>query len=112
MKIHGKNILYFPDGKLSDFQKKPMQTGIPFLAPWANRMDSDGFWANGKRYNFDAALGNYRKDGNGLPIHGLLGTSTLWRVTSIGADKEFCARDEQARILEISRPDGAMAICP
>ena len=62
MKIHGKNILYFPDGKLSDFQKKPMQTGIPFLAPWANRMDSEGFWANGKRYNFDAALGNYRKE--------------------------------------------------
>jgi aldose 1-epimerase len=88
MKIHGENILYFPDGKLSDFQKKPMQTGIPFLAPWANRMDSDGFWANGKRYNFDAALGNYRKDGRGLPIHGLLGTSALWRITSIGADKQ------------------------
>ena len=88
MKIHGKNILYFPDGKLSDFQKKPVQTGIPFLAPWANRMDSDGFWTNGKRYNFDAALGNYRKDERGLPIHGLLGTSALWRVTSIGADKQ------------------------
>ncbi|HTY62890.1 MAG TPA: aldose 1-epimerase [Acidobacteriota bacterium] len=87
MKIHGKNILYFPDMALSDFQKKPMQTGIPFLAPWANRMDGDGFWANGKKYNFDAALGNYRKDGNGLPIHGLLGTSALWRVTGIGADK-------------------------
>ena len=88
MKIHGKNILYFPDGNLSDFQKKPMQTGIPFLAPWANRMDSDGFWANGKRYNFDPAPGNYRKDGRGLPIHGLLGTSALWHVTSIGADKQ------------------------
>jgi aldose 1-epimerase len=86
VKIHGQNILYFPDGKLSDFQKKPMQTGIPFLAPWANRMDSDGFWANGKRYNFDMTLGNYRKDGNGLPIHGLLGTSAIWRITSVGAD--------------------------
>jgi aldose 1-epimerase len=88
MKVHGKNILYFPDVKLSEFRKKPMQTGIPFLAPWANRMDSDGFWANGKRYNFDTALGNYRKDGNGLPIHGLLGASTLWRIMSVGADKK------------------------
>jgi aldose 1-epimerase len=88
MKIHGKNVLVFPDTKLADFQKKPMQTGIPFLAPWANRLDGDGFWANGKKYNFDMTLGNYRKDGRGLPIHGLLGTSAIWRVTDIGADKK------------------------
>lgn len=87
MKVRGKNILYFPDVKLSDFQKKPMQTGIPFLAPWANRLDSEGFWANGRKYNFDVTLGNYRKDGNGLPIHGLLGTSALWQVTGLGADQ-------------------------
>ena len=62
MKVHGKNILYFPEVKLSDFQKKPMQTGIPFLAPWANRMDDSGFWANGKKYNFDMTLGNIRKE--------------------------------------------------
>jgi aldose 1-epimerase len=86
MKVHGKNILFFPDVKLSDFQKKPMQTGIPFLAPWANRIDDTGFWANGKKYEFDMALGNFRKDGKGLPIHGLLGTSDLWQVTKIGAD--------------------------
>ena len=112
MKIHGKNILYFPDGKLSDFQKKPMQTGIPFLAPWANRMDSDGFWANGKRYNFDAALGNYRKDGNGTAHSRIAGHfSTLARHEYRGR-QTVGACDEQARILEISRHDGAMAFCP
>ncbi len=88
MKIHGKNILAFPDMTLSDFQKKPMQTGIPFLAPWANRIDGTGFWANSKKYDFDASLGNIRKDGRGLPIHGLLGNSTLWKVTDIGADRK------------------------
>ena len=88
LKVHGKNILVFPDMKLSEFQKKPMQTGIPFLAPWANRLDDESFWANGKQYNFDKAFGNYRKDGRGLPIHGLLGASTPWRVTDIGADKQ------------------------
>ena len=86
MKIRGKNILYFPDAPLSEFQKTPSQTGIPFLAPWANRLDGDGFWANGKRYGFNPSLRNYRKDGNGLPLHGLLGAATPWRVTSIGAD--------------------------
>jgi aldose 1-epimerase len=88
LRIHGKSVLFFPDGTLSDFQKKPMQTGIPFLAPWANRLDEDGFWANGKKYLFDMALGNVRKDGNGLPIHGLLGASTAWQVTDIGADRQ------------------------
>jgi len=88
MKIHGHNILFFPDINLPDFQKKPMQCGIPFLAPWANRMDDSGFWANGKRYSFNMDLGNVRKDNRGLPIHGLLPTSWQWHVTDIGADRE------------------------
>jgi aldose 1-epimerase len=87
MKIHGKNILVFPDVKLSDFLKKPMQTGIPFMAPWANRIDDTGFWANGKKYSFDMALDNIRKDQRGLPIHGLLSNATSWQVTDIGADR-------------------------
>jgi aldose 1-epimerase len=88
MTIHGKNILFFPDMKLSEFQKKPMQTGIPFLAPWANRLDEDAFWANGKKYGFDLTLGNFRKDGHGLPIHGLLPASTIWDVEYVGADRQ------------------------
>jgi aldose 1-epimerase len=88
MKVHGKNILVFPEIKLSDFQRKPTQTGIPFLAPWANRMEDSGFWANGKRYNFDMILGNIRKDNRGLPIHGLLSGSIPWKVTDVGADKK------------------------
>ena len=27
--------------------------GIPFLAPWANRLDEQAFYANGKRYAFE-----------------------------------------------------------
>jgi len=86
MKVHGKNILFFPEVKLSDFQKKPSQTGVPILAPWANRMDGTGFWANGKRYNFDLAMGNIRSDNRGLPIHGLL-SGSVWEVTRVRAEK-------------------------
>jgi len=86
MTIHGKNILYFPGTKLSDFQKKPMQTGIPFLAPWANRIDGTGFFANGKKYEFDFTLGNIWRDQRGLPLHGVLSNSAPWNVTDIGAD--------------------------
>jgi aldose 1-epimerase len=87
LKIHGKNILFFPDVKLSDFQKKPMQYGIPFLAPWANRIDDTAFWANGKKYTFNLGLGNIRTDGRGLPIHGLL-SNAAWQVTDVGADEK------------------------
>jgi aldose 1-epimerase len=87
LKVHGKNILFFPEVKLSDFQKKPMQYGIPFLAPWANRLDETAFWANGKKYAFNLGLGNIRTDGRGLPIHGLL-SNVVWQVTDVGADEK------------------------
>ncbi len=58
MKVHGKNILHFPYADVSEFQKRPGRSGIPFLAPWGNRLDQQAFWANGKKYAFDMALGN------------------------------------------------------
>src|SRR5438045_1526567 len=50
-KVAGKNVLYFPTKDLSQFAQRPGLAGIPFLAPWANRLDFDGFWANDKKYN-------------------------------------------------------------
>jgi len=68
MKIHGKNIL---------------TNGIPFLAPWANRLGEMEFWANGKQYLFNPNLGNVRGP---IPIHGLITNSSLWRITEVAAD--------------------------
>src|SRR5437764_12418687 len=53
MKVHGKNILYFPYSDVSEFQKRPRLCGIPFLAPWADLLNEPAFWANGKRYPFN-----------------------------------------------------------
>jgi len=83
MLVHGKNILYFPHADVSEFQRRPGLSGIPFLAPWGNRLDEQAFWANGKRYGFNMSLGNVR--GN-IPIHGMLSNSPLWRVTEVAAD--------------------------
>jgi aldose 1-epimerase len=83
MKVHGKNILYTPFSDVGEFQKRPRLAGIPFLAPWADLLSEPAFWANGKRYAFNMELGNVR--GN-MPIHGLLVTSPLWRVTEVAAD--------------------------
>jgi aldose 1-epimerase len=87
-KVHGKNVLYVPSNDLAALAAKPALNGVPFLAPWANRLDSAGFWANGKRYELNAGLANYQKDNHGLPIHGLLSASNLWRVTEAAADAD------------------------
>ena len=85
MKVHGKNILYFPVSDISQAQKTPGLNGIPFLAPWANRLGEQAFWANGKKYPFNMTLGNVRGP---IPIHGLLGASGLWQVTEVAADAQ------------------------
>ncbi|HEY2012578.1 MAG TPA: aldose 1-epimerase [Bryobacteraceae bacterium] len=84
MKVHGKNILYFPYADVSEFQKRPRLCGIPFLAPWADLLNEPAFYANGKKYTFNMGLGNVR--GN-MPIHGLLVNSPLWHVTEVSADE-------------------------
>lgn len=83
MKVHGQNILYFPAADLAEFQQKPSLAGIPFLAPWGNRLDQQAFWANGKKYAFDMSLGNVH---GAIPIHGLLSGSPYWKVTDVKAD--------------------------
>ena len=68
MTVKGRNIL----GPL----------GIPFMGPWANRLDEQAFYANGKRYAFDMALGNVR---GAHPIHGFL-SAARWEVVEARAD--------------------------
>ena len=70
---------------IGEFQKRPRFSGVPFLAPWADLLNEQAFWANGKRYQFNMGLGNVR--GN-MPIHGLLvnspiGKSRKWRRTTV-----------------------------
>jgi aldose 1-epimerase len=84
MKVHGKNILFFPSTDLAALQKTPDLSGKPFLAPWANRLNEEAFWANGKKYTFNMTLGNVRGP---IPIHGLLANSDLWEVTEVSADR-------------------------
>jgi aldose 1-epimerase len=81
----GRNILWFPYQSLAELKRTPTLCGVPFLAPWANRIDGDAYWANGKRYALNPALGNLRRDSNGLPIHGLLNFSPAWTLVSMDA---------------------------
>ena len=75
MTIKGHDVLHWPFASVDEFRAKPSLSGIPLLAPWANRLDEAAFYANGKRYAFDMTLGNIR---GAIPIHGFLQTTDQW----------------------------------
>jgi aldose 1-epimerase len=109
MTVHGKNILWSPFKSLAEMKAKPALCGVPFLEPWANRLDQDAFYANGKKYLLNPDLGNVRRDPNQKPIHGLLLFSPYWKVTKLEAS------DHAARVtsrLEFWRYPELMAQFP
>ena len=87
-KVNGKNVLWMPNQTLAELKAKPQFGGIPFLAPWANRLSEDAFFANGKKFRLNPDLGNFPRDQNQHPIHGLLTVSPYWTVTALEADSD------------------------
>lgn len=85
---NGKNVMWFPVTNLSEFKTKPTFSGNPFLAPWANRLDHEGFYANDKHYALNPRLNNVRHDPHKQPIHGLLSYASEWKVTNVSADNK------------------------
>jgi aldose 1-epimerase len=69
MRVKGRNIL--------------AAQGIPFMAPWANRLDEQAFYANGRKYVFNMELGNVK---GAHPIHGFLSAASQWEVVEASAD--------------------------
>jgi aldose 1-epimerase len=83
MTIKGHDVIRWQYASVEDFKATPGLSGIPFLSPWANRLDEQAFYANGKRYAFDMELGNVR---GAIPSHGFLTTSDQWQVVEVKAD--------------------------
>ena len=88
MTVNGKPVLFSPYQTLSEFKAKPTLLGVPFLGPWANRLDQDAFYANGKKFVLNPALGNLRYDQNHYPIHGLVSFTDRWTVLGVRADAD------------------------
>ena len=47
MKVNGKPVFWSPYTDIREQKNKPAMLGNPFLAPWANRLDHDGFFFDG-----------------------------------------------------------------
>lgn len=86
--VAGKNFLWFPYHSPEEMRENPRFCCVPFLAPWANRLDQDAFWANGRKYLLNPGLGNLRRDQHQKPIHGLLNFSPDWKVSAVDADTD------------------------
>jgi aldose 1-epimerase len=83
MVVKGQNVIRVPFASVDEFRARPQLNGIPLLAPFANRLDEQAFYANGVKYNFDMALGNVRGD---IPIHGYLNAAKDWKLVEAKAD--------------------------
>jgi len=86
MRVKGKKVLQFPYANVEAYKAGRGLSGIPFLAPWANRLDEPAFYANGKKYPFNLELGNVRPGEQNHPIHGFLTTASQWEVVEAKAD--------------------------
>ncbi len=83
-KVNGQNIMWSPYASLAEWKAKPVQIANPLLMPWANRIDQDAYWINGNKYLLNPELKNFRRDPNGLPMHGLL-QFAAWKLVRMEA---------------------------
>lgn len=88
MRVKGKDVVRFPHASVEEYLKSGGRgmAGVPFLGPWANRLDEPAFYANGKKYTFNLELGNIRPGQNNIPIHGFLTNASQWQVVEAKAD--------------------------
>jgi aldose 1-epimerase len=85
-KVNGKDVLIPPESFKAYLEKRWFCCGIPFLAPWANRIDQDYYYFEGKKYLLNDSLGNLlHVPPFNLVIHGLLVFDPHWRVAKTGA---------------------------
>lgn len=71
-------------GGLSRYVESGSTMGIPFLHPWANRLGRGEFEVSGREVDLDLPDLSLKRDGAGLPMHGLLTAARGWKVERHG----------------------------
>ena len=72
---------------LSEFMAKPKTGGVPLLHPWANRLRGDRYGFGGTEVDLREHRG-LKRDGEGLPMHGLLLRFDDWATARSEAGSE------------------------
>lgn len=87
--------------------------GIPILYPWANRLGSNTYTAEGVTVQLTPGENGVRPDPHGLPIHGVLAAYPGWQVVAdsdneltaevdFGADPRLLASFPYPHVLRVS----------
>jgi aldose 1-epimerase len=84
IQVKGQDLVQHTAATLQDFQARPGFNGIPFLAPFANRLDETAFYANDHKYTFNLELGNVRGP---IPQTGFVNGSKAWQLVEAKADE-------------------------
>jgi len=84
-KVNNEDVLIPLDSFKNYVETRRLCCGIPFLAPWANRIDQDYYFFQEKKYLLNDSLGNLFRDQFKQAIHGLLARETRWEVVKTGA---------------------------
>jgi len=87
-KVNGKDALIPAPSFQTYLEAHRTSCGNPFLAPWANRIDRDYYYFQGKKYLLNEELGNLRRDQFKQAIHGLLCFESRWRVVKKGTSPQ------------------------
>lgn len=84
------NMMYFPFS-LEDYKNNTKLAGNPFMHPWANRLEDEYIQVENQQYLFPEQQKHllYR-DGNNLPLHGLLLKSDKWKTIKIFESEQTC----------------------
>jgi aldose 1-epimerase len=81
LRLDGEEFLALPGG--IGAYPRVRTTGLPLLAPWANRLDGWSYRADGSRVDLEGL--DLYTDPNGLPIHGTMSAREGWEVRTAAA---------------------------
>jgi galactose mutarotase-like enzyme len=79
LRLGGEEFLALPGGVGA--YRRVRTTGLPLLAPWANRLSGWAYRADRIRVDLDGL--DLYTDPNGLPIHGTMSARERWDVSAV-----------------------------
>ena len=80
LRHRGEELLALNAG-LDAYAQRGKTMGIPLLYPWANRLSGFRYSVAGREVTVPSDPQRIALDGNGLPIHGVIGGRVAWELT-------------------------------
>ena len=80
---HRGEELLAQNAGVAAYAERGKTMGIPLLYPWANRLAGFEYSAAGRTVQVPHDPNRVALDGNGLPIHGVIGGRMRWELTDV-----------------------------